>query len=163
MELNMIRHLSVCGSLLALASLAGGGAAWGQDLNVPTTAAIAVPGGTTATLHWNGRGQSRDGVPVCVSSPTGRYEISIRTASGRGLVGDQTVPYVVAFESGGTSHSAVLSQATSVARFEGVVDPARSCASGPNARIILSLDATAATAATSGNYSDQVTISVEPR
>jgi hypothetical protein len=163
MELNMIRRLSVCGSLLALVSLAGAGAAWGQDAPAPASAAVSVQGGATANLHWNGRGQTRDGVPICVSSPTGRYEISIRTASGRGLVGQQIVPYVVAFESGGMSSSAVLSEATSVARFEGVVDPARTCASGPNARIILSLDATAATAATSGNYSDQVTISVEPR
>lgn len=159
----MIRQFSVCGSILALVSLAGAGAAWGQDAAAPANAAISVPSGSAANLNWSGRGQTRDGVPVCVSSPTGRYEISIRTASGRGLVGRQSVPYVVAFESGGMSGSAVLSEANAVARFEGVVDPARTCASGPNARIILSLDPSAATAATSGNYSDQVTIAVEPR
>lgn len=159
----MIPRLAICGSVLTLTGMAGAGAAWGQDAIAPATASVSIPNGTTASLNWNGRGQSRDGVPVCVSSPTGRYEISIRTASGLGLVGRQAVPYVVAFESAGTSSSAVLSGTTSVARFEGVVDPARTCASGPNARIIVSLDTTAATAATSGNYSDQVTIAVEPR
>lgn len=159
----MIRQFAVCGPILALASLAGTSTAWGQDMIAPTNASVSVPNGSTASLSWNGRGQSRDGVPVCVSSPTGRYEISIGTASGLGLVGRETVPYVVAFESNGVSASAVLSGATSIARFEGVVDPARTCASGPNARIIVSLDATAAAAATSGNYSDQVTIKVEPR
>jgi hypothetical protein len=48
-------------------------------------------------------------------------------------------------------------------RFSGAVSPDRDCSSGPNARIVISLDDRDALAANAGAYSDQVNLLIEPR
>ncbi len=126
-------------------------------------ASVILPSSRPATLRWTGRGNVRDGVPVCVSSPTGRYELSIQTTSGQGLTGEMVLPYTIEFEAAGEIMSGVLSRSNPVVRFSGQVDPDRTCGSGPNARLVVSLASDQAMAGIAGTYNDQISVSIEAR
>jgi len=148
-------------AIVTLAAALAASAANAQD--AAQAGSVALPAAASASLHWTGRGQIRDGVPVCISSPTGRYQLVVGSSSGQGLVGQKAMDYVVTFEANGTTQTTSVSRANPTARFDGSVDPGRTCASGPNARIVVALDPTSALAANSGLYADQVTVAVEPR
>jgi hypothetical protein len=116
-----------------------------------------------AGLHWRGMGGGKGGTTFCVSSTSGRYTLIVSSATGQGLLGLEPVGYEVRFESGGAVHSGRISARSPMLRFSGAVSPDRDCSSGPNARIVISLDDRDALAANAGAYSDQVNLLIEPR
>ena len=126
-------------------------------------AALKVIHNGPATLSWSGRGRTNAGVGICVSSTTGRFELNVRTFSGRGLNGSTTLPYTVTFQLDGATSTAVISQSTPMAHFTGSVDPQRQCTAGVNARLVLALDPALTLAGNAGVYDDDLQLSIEPR
>lgn len=116
-----------------------------------------------ASLSWSGRGRTNAGVGLCLSSTTGRFELYVRTFSGKGLNGSTVLPYTVTLQMDGTTSTVVLSQSTPTARFTGSVAPQRQCSAGVNARLVLALDPALTLASNAGVYGDDLQLSIEPR
>lgn len=158
----MRRKLPLC--IAAYVAAASGPTALAQAPQLPVApqASLVMQPMSEAQLRWAGTGAGKGAVAFCVSSTTGRYALTVNSATGHGLAGAGPVNYSVRFESEGHTQSAVLSARSPVARFSGTVSPDRNCERGPNARIVVAVEQRDALAATAGSYSDHVSLVVEP-
>lgn len=114
-------------------------------------------------LAWSGRGDTRGATPICVSTPSGDFDIVLSTSSGLGLTGAGAIAYEVTLESEAIPASGTLSGATPTLRLSGRVDPETDCKAGPNARLVIRMPQQSALSAVSGSYSDQLLVNVETR
>jgi hypothetical protein len=114
-------------------------------------------------LQWKATGGGKGGAVFCASSTSGRYTLEVSSMTGQGLVGAEPLAYSIRFESDGVVQYGRISRQSPSVRFNGVVSPDRDCTSGPNVRIIISLENRDALAVNAGAYADQVNLLIEPR
>jgi hypothetical protein len=116
--------------------------------------------GGAMQIPWTGSGDALVRAPLCISSPTGRYRLTITSAGGGKLQGASPFAYGVRFHDGAGSTQQAQA-AGPVIVFEGSSGEARSCLSASNASLDIVLPERSLSGSTAGSYFDQITLKVD--
>jgi hypothetical protein len=132
----------------------------------PTTGAAAslvLFGGGQASLKWYGKGAVSQDIPLCVSTPNGRYRLTISSA-GAGLTDGATkIPYTIDFKDAAGSEQTATTEHFSSVGFDGAAPAMANCLLGPNATVTIVLDERHLVSGVAGNYADSLQFAVAPR
>jgi hypothetical protein len=131
----------------------------------PATAGanLVLFGTRGANFTWSGRGAATQDIPVCISTPTGRYRLTISSLSGGAANAATKIPYTFQLkDSTGTAQVATTEHAQTVS-FDAAAPAGADCLSGPNATLTITLDEQNLTSGLAGNYADSLQFAVQSR
>lgn len=135
-----------------------------QTADAPMEAPVAglrIFSGASLSTTWYGSGSISVDAPLCLSSSSGSYRLSVTPSLGLQKLAQGGEVRIGLAERGG---KALLKPVEGLATlyFTGTVDPAEGdCREGPNAKLVVELPEGALMAAPAGNYFDQLQLEIE--
>jgi hypothetical protein len=128
-----------------------------------TGANLVLFGSRGANFTWSGRGAATRDIPVCISTPTGRYRLTISSLSGGAANAAAKIPYTFQLkDSAGTAQVATTEHSQTVS-FDGAAPASADCLSGPNATLTITLEEQHLFSGIAGNYADNLQFAVQSR
>lgn len=126
------------------------------------TASLRVYGPSQRDV-WQGRGDARQSVDLCVVSTTGRFRLRITSQSGGALINQKNrVHYTLSFRDGaGAVHDVDVSDQALIL-IEGSAPSAADCTHGPNSTLSLRAAQADLLKGPAGEYFDRLRLVADP-
>lgn len=154
----MIKNLAFFAAFGAVALSAPANA---QDAVEPV-AGLRVYSGSSLDAKWYGSGSVKVEAPLCLSSSTGSFRLTVQPGEGlQGLSANQTIAVSLEID-GFSSQTRQMDGALPLVFVGKTTASSPACETGANASLAIDLGEEALTGAVAGSYFDQFTMTIEP-